>query len=86
MLLDGILLLVTLFIGYIVWWLIVIGKGQTPGKQIMGIRAIKDSGMKSGWGRTFVRELLVKNIVFPFLSVFTFGIGRSIGLSLGFVG
>ncbi|HAL46249.1 MAG: hypothetical protein CL694_14105 [Chloroflexi bacterium] len=74
MLLDSVLFLATLIIGYLVWWLIVIGKGQTPGKQIMGIRAITDSGMKSGWGRTFVRELLVKGIVFGFLSAFTLGV------------
>ena len=56
--LDGILFFLTLIIGYIIWWLIVLGRGQTPGKQLLGIRAMRRNGSRVGWGRMFVREIL----------------------------
>ncbi len=61
-------------IGYIVWWLFALGHGQTPGKQIMGIRVIKDNGERSEWGYTFLREFVVKFLLLGFLSQVTFGI------------
>ena len=57
-LLDGILFFLTLIIGYLIWWLIVLGRGQTPGKQLLGIRAVKRHGDPAVWGTTFVRELV----------------------------
>ena len=61
-------------IGYIVWWLFALGRGQTPGKQIVGIRVIKDNGVPSGWGYTFLREFVIKFLFMGFLSQVTFGI------------
>ena len=63
-------------IGYIVWWLIALGRGQTPGKQIVGIRVIKDNGEPSNWGYTFLREFVIKLLLVGFISDVTFGIGR----------
>ena len=63
-------------IGYIVWWLIVLGRGQTPGKQIVGIRVIKDNGEPSGWGYMFLREFVIKALLVGFLSDAAFGIAR----------
>ena len=57
-LLDVILFFLTLIIGYIIWWLIVLGRGQTPGKQLLGIRAVRRDGNRVGWGLMFVREIL----------------------------
>ena len=57
-LLDIILFFLTLIIGYIIWWLIVLGRGQTPGKQLLGIRAMRRDGNRVGWGLMFVREIL----------------------------
>ena len=39
-----ILALLVVLIGYIVWWLFALRRGQTPGKQIVGIRVIRDDG------------------------------------------
>ncbi|MYE55207.1 MAG: RDD family protein [Chloroflexi bacterium] len=66
--------LIGVAIGYIVWWLIALGRGQTPGKQILGIRVIKDDGEPSEWGYTFLREFVVKFLLLGFLSQVTFGI------------
>ena len=57
-LLDIILFFLTLIIGYIIWWLIVLGRGQTPGKQLLGIRAVRRDGNRVGWGLMFVREIV----------------------------
>ena len=70
----GILTIVV--IGYIVWWLVALGRGQTPGKQIVGIRVIKDNGEPSNWGYTFLREFVIKLLLVGFISDVTFGIGR----------
>ena len=58
----------------IVWWLIALGRGQTPGKQIVGIRVIKDNGELSGWGDTFLREFVVKCLFLGLLLPVTIGI------------
>ena len=48
LLLDGLLFFLTLVVGYIIWWLIVLRRGQTPGKQLLGIRAVRRDGNPAG--------------------------------------
>ena len=72
--LDAILVFLTLLIGYLIWWLIVLANGQTPGKQLVGIRVMKATGEPSGWGLTFVRQFVVQGLVIGFLSAVTGGI------------
>ncbi len=38
--------------------------GQTLGKQIVGIRAIRDNGEPFGFGQAFLREFVVKGLLF----------------------
>jgi uncharacterized RDD family membrane protein YckC len=58
LLLDAIILpILTLWIGYLIWWLIVLDKGQTPGKAITRLQCVTADGLPAGWGRTFLREL-----------------------------
>lgn len=64
-LLDGALFFLTLIVGYIIWWLIVLRRGQTPGKQLLGIRAMRRNGEPAGWLITFAREV-VKNVTHAF--------------------
>ena len=62
-------------LGYFVWWLIALRDGQTPGKKIVGIRAVSaHSGETLGWGMMFVREFLVKSLLFNVLGNVTLGI------------
>lgn len=72
--LDYLIFFVTLGIGWIIWALIVFANGQTPGKALVGIRAIKVSGAPCGWGLTFVRELLIKSIVIVLIASLTFSV------------
>ncbi len=64
--LDGVLFFLMLVIGYIIWWLIVLARGQTPGKQLLGIYAEKRDGGEAGWGTMFVREI-VKAVAHAFV-------------------
>ena len=63
-----------LSVGYLVWWLIALRQGQTPGKQIAGIRVIRVDGSPSGWGFTFLREVVIKGMLGALLSGITGGI------------
>jgi uncharacterized RDD family membrane protein YckC len=58
------LALVTLVFGWLIWSLIIYGRGQTPAKQLLGMRVVTlASGTRAGWGRMFVREFLAKALV-----------------------
>ena len=65
---------------YFAWWLIALKDGQTPGKKIVRIRAIRaDTGETLGWGMMFVREFLVKSLLFTvFGSILFIGVAFSV--------
>ena len=75
--LDGVLGLLTLYIGWLIWSLIVYGRGQTPGKQLVGIYAarVDDPERRLSWGSMFLREIVIKYLLFAvLLSAVTLGI------------
>jgi len=70
-LLDGLLAIVTLGIGWLIWSLVLWSKGQSPGKSLLGMRCIRsDTGQVATWGTMALRELVGKYI----LGNITFGI------------
>jgi uncharacterized RDD family membrane protein YckC len=60
--------LFTLFIGWIIWWFIVAPRGQNPGKAVIGIRVIQKNGDAVRTGGMFVRGLvgIVIGLIVPF--------------------
>jgi uncharacterized RDD family membrane protein YckC len=79
-LLDVLLAVVTLGIGWFIWSLVVWGQGVTPAKKIMKMETVKaDTGTTLTWGQMFVREVLVKGILLGILSTITFGIMGIVG-------
>lgn len=63
-LLEGLLVVVTLGIGWFIWTLIVWAQGQTPAKQILGMRVVRlDQRTYAGWGRMFLRDFIGKLVV-----------------------
>ncbi len=63
-LLDMLLAIVTLFIGWLIWSLIIWGRGLTPAKQLLNMRVVKkDTGRAAGWGTMFLREIPCKFII-----------------------
>lgn len=74
--LEGILAGVTLGIGWLIWSFVVFGRGQTPAKQLLGMRAVElRTGERATWGRMFVREIIAKPLV-AMLSWVTLGIAN----------
>ena len=62
--LELILAVVTLGVGWFVWMLVAFARGQTPGKQLLRMRVVSAAtGRPIGWGRMFVRELVVEPVV-----------------------
>jgi len=74
--LELVLFLVTLGIGWLIWTLIILGRGQTPSKQILNMRVVGiDTGQSPGWGMMFVREFLLKGVLMSIVVSVTFGLG-----------
>jgi len=62
--LTGFLMVVTLLIGYVIWSFLIYGRGQTPAKQILGMRVLKlQTGAKASWGAMFIRGWICKPVV-----------------------
>jgi uncharacterized RDD family membrane protein YckC len=54
------LIFVTSFIGWGIWSLIVWGRGQTPGKQLLKVRVLNEpTGKPATWGQMLVRQVLI---------------------------
>jgi uncharacterized RDD family membrane protein YckC len=56
-LVSGLIFILTLGIGWIIWWFIVAPRGQNPGKALVGIRVIRTNGDAVRTGGMFVRGL-----------------------------
>ena len=69
--LDIVLFVVTLGIGYLVWALIVFRGGRSPAKQLLGMRVIKlKDDRPSGWWRMVGREFAKALLLTVFVSAF----------------
>lgn len=70
---DIAIALVTGFIPWFIWLLIVMGQGQTPGKQLLKLRVYDSTtGFPAKWGHMFIRQMGVYisiNII-QFLALF----------------
>lgn len=73
--LEALFILVTLVIGWVIWALIVWGKGTTPGHQVLRLYFVSEkTGQTTTWGHTALREFVMKGLVGGLLSTITFGI------------
>lgn len=73
--LELVLVICTLFIGWIIWSLVVWGKGTTPGHQIVRLYIVDaKSGRTATWGHMALREFVIKGIVGSIASSISFGI------------
>lgn len=55
---NVLLQILTLYIGWVIWWFIVAPRGQNPGKAVVGLRVIKTDGQAARTGEMFVRGLV----------------------------
>jgi uncharacterized RDD family membrane protein YckC len=74
-LLDGLLLIVTLGVGWLIWSFITWSNGQTPAKQLLGhVVADANTGAAFGWGRMALRSLVIDGLLAAFLNAVSCGI------------
>ena len=78
--LEAVLAVVTLGIGWFIWWLILIGRGQTPARQILGLRIVDIKTMQPvSSSQVFLRGFVVYFLAFSALasalSLLLFGAG-----------
>jgi uncharacterized RDD family membrane protein YckC len=74
-LVDAVLMLVTLYIGWIVWSLITWSDGQTPGKKLLGhVTTDANTGRPLDWGQMALREFCVKGLLGFLLGTITCGV------------
>lgn len=85
-LLDGVLALVTLGIGWIIWCCFTFSKGQTPAKSILSMRVVKqDTGVAATWGEMFVRNVVIP-LVLGIVGAFLFGLPTIVAACMIFGG
>lgn len=85
-LLDGVLMVCTLFVGWLIWSCFTFSRGQTPAKSILGLRVVKaDTGVAATWGTMFVRDVVIRAAI-GILGVFLFGIPGIVAAGLIFAG
>ncbi|QMU72986.1 RDD family protein [Streptacidiphilus sp. P02-A3a] len=65
-LLNGLLSIVTLFIGWLIWAMITWSNDScNPGQKILGLKVVKkDTGAALTWGELFIRNFLLGGIVY----------------------
>ena len=76
--LDILVATVTLGVGWLAWFLIVAQRGQTPGKQMLGMYIMREDGSRAGGWYTILREIVIKglfNVGISVLSGATNGVG-----------
>ncbi len=74
--LEGLLMFVTLYIGWLIWLFFTAKTAQTPAKQLLNVYIVDlNTGQPVSAGRVWMREVLVKIVLFSWvLGAFTFGI------------
>jgi uncharacterized RDD family membrane protein YckC len=70
-LLESVLGVLTFGIGWLIWFIIVAPNGQTPAKQLLGMYIMRDDGSRAGGGYVWLREFLVKGLLFGILALLT---------------
>lgn len=67
--LDALLFVFTIAIGWLIWFLVIAGRGQTPAKQILRLRVVGEDGRTASYGWMLLREIAVKWVAFIVLNL-----------------
>jgi len=70
-LLEGLLFLLTLIIGWYIWLIFTSKTGQTPAKRLLNIYVVNvETGRRIGRGDTWLREVVIKQLVLTAINSF----------------
>jgi uncharacterized RDD family membrane protein YckC len=73
-LLDALLIILTLGIGWLIWFIFTAMDGQTPAKKLLGLYIIKADATRAGGGYTWLREFLIKGLVTGLINLIACGV------------
>ncbi len=73
-LLETVLILGTLGIGWLIWLAMVAGQGQTPAKKLLGMYILRADGTPVTAKRVWLRDVLIELVFLGIISSFLFGI------------
>ena len=62
--LDGLIFVLTLGIGWVIWYLVAARGGQSPAKRLLGTRVIREDGAVASLSWMLIRDLAVRVIAF----------------------
>lgn len=57
----------------VVWWVAAMRRGQSPGKQIVGLRVVREDGSTCGFWYMALREVAIKGVMVGSMAQVTFG-------------
>lgn len=78
-LLDLLLVVVTLGIGWVIWSMVTFGRAQSPAKSLLGLRVVDAAtGRARTWGEMFLREVVIKGVL-GIASALTLGMVNFVG-------
>ena len=87
---DQLILNFTFGIGWLIWFLIIAGRGQTPAKQLLSLRVVREDSRSASYGWMLLREIVAKLIIFvvPILLLGVIGVvvGGAAGTAFAFLG
>ena len=64
--------------GYFWWWFTSLKMGQTPGKQLVGVKVAKVKGQRVGLSFMFLREFILKALLLGSFAYFSFGLSFAV--------
>ena len=74
-LLEIVLAIVTLGIGYLIWLLLAWRDGQTPGKKVTKLKYVNtQTGQVADWGKSAFRDFVIRGLLLGVLNSVTLGI------------
>ena len=86
---DQLILNFTVGVGWLIWFLIIAGRGQTPAKQLLSLCVVREDGRLASYGWMLLREIVVKFIIFaaPVLVLGVIGVvvGGAAGTAFAFL-
>ena len=68
------------------WWLVAMKSGQSPGKQIVGIRVVRADGSPCRFWHMALREVAIKFVIVGSMAQLTLGAAWLLGLPVDVVG
>ena len=87
---DQLILNFTFGVGWLIWFLIIAGRCQTPAKQLLSLRVVREDGRSASYGWMLLREIVAKLIIFvvPILLLGVIGVvvGGAAGTAFAFLG